>query len=281
MLSSLNQFLDGEFGRIIASIGVIVAAMILNHLNVRYQAAAARTQNKRGQGRQQLVLVKNVIILSAVSLIIMIWATKIAGVAISLSAFAVAMVLSTKELIMCITGYMMFALSRPFNVGDHIKLSGAQGLVVDVDLLNITLSETNASHQITGRIVVLPNSLLLTSIVTNYVGLGRYVIGSTRIAVPYATNRHELTQLAMAIATTICEPWASSSELHFQQLGSRALLETPSNTVEVIWEPVDTKQHWMEIRYLVPASKQEQVSQNIQNQIWDQYGAELTRINSA
>lgn len=278
MISSLNTFFGGELVRIVSSIVVIIVAIFLNHLNVRYQTSPARAQAKRGQGRQQLVLIKNVIILAAVSFIVMIWATKIAGVAISLSAFAMALVLSTKELIMCITGYTMFAMSRPFNVGDHIELSGVQGLVVDVDLLNITLSETNGSHQITGKTIVLPNSVLLTAVITNHFGLGAYVVGTLRIAVPYATPRAEFTDIATRIATRICEPWANDSLRHFQRLGSRALLEAPSNKIEVLWEPVDTKQHWVEIRFLVPAAQQEAVSQQIQNQIWQEYGAQLSLL---
>lgn len=281
MLSSLNQLFGGELGRIVTSFLVIVAAIFLNHLNVRYQTSPARSQAKRGQGRQQLVLIKNLIILSAVSMIVMIWATKIAGVAISLSAFAVALVLSTKEIIMCITGYSMFAMSRPFNVGDHIELSGVRGLVVDVSLLNLTLSETNGSHQITGKTIVLPNSLLLTAVVTNHLGLGAFVVGSVRIAVPYAINRQAFNQIALETATAACEPWSEAALRHFQRLGSRALLEAPSNKVEIFWEPFDVKQHWVEIRFLVPASKQEQVAQQIQNQIWDQYGEELAATNQA
>ena len=209
----------------------------------------------------------------------MIWATKIVGIALSLSAFAMALVLSTKELIMCITGYTMFALSRPFNVGDHIELSHVQGLVVDVDLLNLTLSETNGSHQITGKTIVLPNSVLLSAVITNNSSLNTYVVSSVRLAVPYATPRTEFTQLAIEIATEICEPWAQDSLRHFQRLGSIALLETPNNKVEVFWHPVDTKQHWVEIRFMVPVAQQEKVAQDIQTEIWARFGNQLIAAN--
>ncbi|GGE70323.1 small-conductance mechanosensitive channel [Paenalcaligenes hominis] len=279
MLATINDFFGGEFARLLSSVAVIIAAIFFNHLNVRYQTAPARVLSRGSQGRQQLVLIKNVIILTAVCLIIMIWATKIVGIALSLSAFAMALVLSTKELIMCITGYTLFALSRPFNVGDHVELSGVQGLVVDVDLLNLTLSETNGSHQITGKSIILPNSVLLSAVISNNSSLNTYVIGNVRLAVPYATPREAFTQLAIKVATEVCEPWSQDSLMHFQRLGSIALLETPSNKVEVFWHPVDTKQHWVEIRYTVPVAQQEHVAQRIQNQIWLRYGDELIAAN--
>lgn len=279
ILANINGFFGGELARLLSSCAVIVAAIFFNHLNVRYQTAPSRAQSRSSQGRQQLVLIKNVIILTAVCLIIMIWATKIVGVALSLSAFAMALVLSTKELIMCITGYTMFALSRPFNVGDHIELSGVQGMVVDVDLLNLTLSETNGSHQITGKTIVLPNSVLLTAIITNNSSLNAYVVSNVRLAVPYATPRGEFTQLAIEVATEICDPWAQESLRHFQRLGSIALLETPTNKVEVFWHPVDTKQHWVEIRFMVPVAQQEKVAQDIQNEIWLRFGDQLVTAN--
>lgn len=280
ILANINDFFGGELARLLSSFAVIVAAIFFNHLNVRYQTAPSRVQNRGSQGRQQLVLIKNVIILTAVCLIIVIWATKIVGIALSLSAFAMALVLSTKELIMCITGYTMFALSRPFNVGDHIELSNVQGMVVDVDLLNLTLSETNGSHQITGKSIVLPNSVLLTAIITNNSSLNAYVVSSLRLAVPYATPRTEFTQLAIEVANEICEPWSQDSLRHFQRLGSIALLETPTNKVEVFWHPVDTKQHWVEIRFMVPVAQQEKVAQDIQNEIWVRFGEQLVAANS-
>lgn len=281
MLATINEFFGGELARLLSSLAVIVAAIFFNHLNVRYQTAPTRVLSRGSQGRQQLVLIKNVIILTAVCLIIMIWATKIVGIALSLSAFAMALVLSTKELIMCITGYTMFALSRPFNVGDHIELSGVQGLVIDVDLLNLTLSETNGSHQITGKSIILPNSVLLTAVISNNSGLNAYVVSNLRLAVPYATPRAKFTQVAIDIASEICEPWSQDSLRHFQRLGSIALLETPSNKVEVFWYPADIKQHWVEIRFMVPVAKKEIVAQQIQNQIWQQFGDQLIEANQA
>ena len=273
--SSISEFLDGELGRIVSSLVVILTAMAFSHLNMRYYTSPARANSSRSHSRQQLVLVKNIIILSAVIMIVIIWATKIAGVAISLSAFAVAVVLSTKELIMCITGYMMFVMSRPFNVGDHIELSSVQGLVVDVGLLNLTLSETNGSHQITGKTIVLPNSVLLTAVVSNHVGLGPFVVGSVRLAVPYTIDRTEFNAVAISAALRLCEPWALDSLRHFQRLGSKALLDAPSDKVEVFWEPGDIKQHWVEIRFFVPATKQELIAQQIQHTIWQEYGEVL------
>lgn len=274
--NGLNEFLDGELGRIVSSVVVVLVAMTLSHLNMRYYTSPARAKTKRSHSRQQLVLIKNIIILSAVLMIVIIWATKIAGVAISLSAFAVALVLSTKELIMCITGYILFVMSRPFNVGDLIEVNGSQGLVVDVGLLNLTLSETNGSQQITGKTIVLPNSILLTAVVTNHVGLGRYVVGSVRLAVPYSTDRNSFNQIALKVATKLCDPWATDSVQHFQRLGTKALLDAPSNKVEIFWEPLDVKQHWVEIRFFVPASQQELLAQQIQHDIWLEYGAELS-----
>lgn len=281
MQAGLQEMLGGELGRILSTIVVIAAAMIFNHLNVRYQTSAARTQSKPVQGRQQLVLIKNVIILSAVLLIVVIWATKIAGVALSLSAFAVALVLSTKEIIMCITGYMLYVMSRPFSVGEHIELHGSQGIVTDVGLLNLTLSETNKSHQITGKTIILPNSVLLSAVVTNNHGLGTFMIGSVRLAVPYDTDRDALNAIAIEITTRVCEPWMSASYSHFQRLGSQSLLETPSHEIQVFWEAADIKQHWFEIRFLAPVAQQESIAQQISHQIWQQYGCTLSKSSQA
>src|SRR5690606_32112227 len=79
-------------------------------------------------------------------------------VAISIVAIAVAFVVATKELILCITGSILKMASRSFVIGDRIQVKDFRGDVIDQNLLATTILEVGPgklTHQRTGRMAVI------------------------------------------------------------------------------------------------------------------------------
>lgn len=109
---------------------------------------------------------RNVLILVAVIGLIMIWAPQLRTFALSLTAVAVAIVVATKELILCLSGAALRTFTRAFSVGDVIEVGATKGEVLDLNLLATRLNEFE-SHEgsmvPTGRTVTLPYSLLFAS----------------------------------------------------------------------------------------------------------------------
>lgn len=97
----------------------------------------------------------------------LIWAPQLRTFALSVTAIAVAIVVATKELILCFSGSFMRASSRAFTVGDWIEVGDIRGEVTDHNIFCTTLQEldTHAGH--TGQEIIFPNSLLLTTPVRN------------------------------------------------------------------------------------------------------------------
>lgn len=100
--------------------------------------------------------------------LVLIWAPQLRTFALSLAAVAVAVVVATKEMILCVSGSLMRASTRAFSVGDWIEVSGVRGEVVDHTLLATTIQEfqPNSFHY-TGRTAVVPNSVFFASPVRN------------------------------------------------------------------------------------------------------------------
>src|SRR5690606_14350724 len=100
MFDSINSLFGGEFLRVLATLMVIGAAIGANRLSVRYMSRKAEegAHSYSERSRQRHVLIKNSVFLFAALAICTIWATLIAGVALSLAAVATALVISAKEL---------------------------------------------------------------------------------------------------------------------------------------------------------------------------------------
>ena len=97
-----------------------------------------------------------------------IWLSQIQDMMLSLTAVLVAVVVATKELIMCAAGSMLRFGGHLFKVGDRIEIGGIHGEVIDHGLFSTTITELpsrNLGASGTGRTVMLPNSILLTGAV--------------------------------------------------------------------------------------------------------------------
>jgi len=120
--------------------------------------------------RRWISIIQNTTILFAALGLIFIWSPQLSTFALSLTAFVIALVVATKEYILCLVGAIYRATSNPFSLGDWIEIQGLRGEVLTEGILTTKLQELGSGSsrfQFTGRILTLPNSLLLTQTVFN------------------------------------------------------------------------------------------------------------------
>lgn len=118
--------------------------------------------------RRWIATTRNVFLFLVLVGLVLIWAPQLRTFALSLTAVAVAIVVATKELILCISGSVLRASSRAFSVGDWIEVGDVRGEVVDHSIIATTLQEFEpGSFHYTGRAVVVPNSAFFTTPVRN------------------------------------------------------------------------------------------------------------------
>jgi len=75
--------------------------------------------------------------------------------------------------------WLYITVERPFGVGDRVRIGDAKGDVISVDFLVTTIRGINgelvSTNQPSGRVVTVPNSLVLSSEVINVGGGSQYV----------------------------------------------------------------------------------------------------------
>ncbi|MBK66872.1 MAG: hypothetical protein CMP22_01930 [Rickettsiales bacterium] len=102
--------------------------------------------------------------------LIFIWAPQLQTIALSLAAVAVAVVIATKEMILCIVGSFVRVSARPFELGDWVRVDGIVGEVVNSNLFSFEIQEFDRSHgtyEYTGTYHIIPNSKILTTNISN------------------------------------------------------------------------------------------------------------------
>lgn len=161
----------------------VVGTLLLLAMAGGIRMLAQRTVRRQGEfltehRRRLLANIRNALFFVVVIGLVLIWAPSLRTAALSLTAFTVAIILATKELILCLSGAFVRAASTSFRVGNWIDVQSVRGEVIDITLLTFTVQELYADgrlHEFTGRTVTFPNSVLLTTPVRNENFYNRFV----------------------------------------------------------------------------------------------------------
>jgi small-conductance mechanosensitive channel len=210
---------------------LILLAMVLIGRLVLMRAVTHSTSLTVETKRRWVLMIRNVIGVVFVMGLVFIWAHELATFAVSLVAIAVALVLATKELILCLSGTVLRAGSNAYTLGDRIEISGTRGNVIDQNLLATTLLEIGPGHnssQYTGRAVVFPNSLLLSHPLINETYMKEYVVQVLTIPLAMEDDWQAAESLLLDIAMSECAPFMEEARIHMKQLEGKAWLDAPS-----------------------------------------------------
>lgn len=266
-----SKTLSDELGRLIATAVVVVCVALAYNLWRRYLAQRV-TGRASEHVREQLVWSKNIFWTVGAMAVTAIWATKIAGLALTLTALAGALLLVNKELVMCVVGYAVLVLTRPYRLGDYIEMSGFTGKVIDITILTTTLAETGSLHQLTGKTIALPNNMVHTTPVRNQTATGAFMVDLYPIALPFTADIEHASECALAAATEATEAWRAQADAHLQRLETHDFVDLPSSKPKVLWETPDSKGHVMTIRFACPVEERVSTEQVVFREFWKRYG---------
>lgn len=264
---ALNLFAKSELGRILVTLTTIIVTVLI----VKFLQKRARLQGATDIARQRrnLVLAKNLVLLTAVILVGATWASKIAGAALSLAAVAGAILIVSKEFLLNLLGTAMLAISRPYRIGDFVEMENISGRVLDSDLIATTVAETMEGNQLTGHTVSIPHSILLTKPVRNLTATGRFTINMLPVAIHPDVDMQSQEQALLKAAHDICGGWIEEANRHFERLESRELVTLPSAEPRVLIELKSVKEYTFSLRYCCRPNERVKVEQAIIRQYLD------------
>jgi small-conductance mechanosensitive channel len=114
----------------------------------------------------------------------------------ALGSAALAIGLGLQDLIKNLIGGLVIVVDRPYQSGDRIRLGEAHGEVVQIGLRSTKVMTDDA------ELVTIPNSKVLTTVVTNAnSGVAECQIRA-EVAIPYGTDPDELMRISREVAVS-------------------------------------------------------------------------------
>lgn len=248
---------------LVSTLILLVVVIVSHSLVARFIRRHVDSMELR---RKWLVQSRNGLILLFLIGFVMIWGEELRTLALSIVAIAVAFVVATKELILCITGSLLKTGARSFDIGDRIQVKDFRGDVIDQNLLATTILEVGPgklTHQRTGRMTVIPNAMFVSEAVINESFTHDYVLHV--FTVPFKREDNwQAAQEAFAEATSRhCEPFLEDARRYMSRLGRQRGLDVPSVDPRVTLQVPTAGEIHLVIRFPVKTAQRSYLEQAI------------------
>ncbi|MGD8176352.1 mechanosensitive ion channel domain-containing protein [Marinimicrobium sp. ARAG 43.8] len=207
---------------------LVIAVVLIRMLIGRYIRRNVASMELR---RRWLIYSRNGLLLFMLLGLVIIWADELRTLALSVVAIAVAFVVATKELILCVTGSILKTGAGSFNIGDRIQVKDFRGDVIDQSLLATTILEVGPgklTHQRTGRMVVIPNALFVSEPVINESYTHEYVLHVFTVPFKRTANWRKAQELLLDASNRACEPHLAEAKRYLKKLNEYRGLDAPS-----------------------------------------------------
>ena len=237
-----------------------------------------RTADKRRKHDLRNV-VRLVFIVAAVVGVFGVFTRQYVGLLFSLGIVGFAVTFALQQPLFSLIGWIYIMVNRPYTVGDRVAIEGSKGDVVEVDFFVTTLWEINgelvSSHQPSGRVITLPNSVVLSSHIHNYSYKDfPHVWNELSVQVAYETD----LEFARALMTEEASDYLGDDMRRAIEQYRERLAETPVE-LEVRDRPsvnVVQEESWVDLRlrYLVHPRN----GQRVRNDLYERMNEHPDRV---
>lgn len=264
-MNEVARILNGSFfSQALASALLIIVLWILRRMMLKI---IERSQMRSIDFRRRAVLhVRSASYALLIVGLSVVWASQLRELAISIVAITLAIVIATKELILCLAGNFYRASSNAFSLGDRIEVDGVRGVVIDLNLMGTTIFEVGPSRhsqQYTGRAIVIPNSKFLNCLLINESYSDLYHIHS--IVVPMNNNNEWETaeRYLLQAARELVGCYVKEAEEYFSRKARKEGLNMPAVEPRVIVTLPSPERIDLIVRVAVPPGEKGAVEQQI------------------
>ncbi|MBY5979578.1 mechanosensitive ion channel family protein [Ferrimonas balearica] len=224
--------------------------------------------------RKWISLTKNGAFSILVLSIFLVWKSEISEFALSVTAIAVAVVVASKEIILCFTGSIQRASSRSFRIGDWIEVGKISGEVIEHNLMATVIQEIDLYHgqyHFTGKTITLPNSMFFTYPVKNLNFMKRYVYHSFSIIVPGFNNLYPLLPDLIQKIEHHCEEFIDVARRYNGVIEKHAGVDLPGPDPHIHINSGATGEQIVHVMLFCPTEQATHLEQHIRSDFMDAY----------
>lgn len=202
------------------------------------------------------------------ALLFLIWETHIKNMMTLISFVSAGITISLREVILNFFAGIYIRVNRPFSLEDRIEINGLKGDVVNIKSTSFDLLEIGDrvnGEQSTGRIVHVPNSIIFSYPLKNYVKAFKYIWNEIVIKIDLNSDIKKTKRLLYRIVRKNSVIQEIPDKMETQVNDASTDYRIYFNNLEpIIYTEIVDSHIELYIRYLVHPKK----ARDVENSIW-------------
>lgn len=211
-----------------------------------------------------------------------VWFEGIQSLATFFGLLSAGLAIALRDLVAGIAGWIFILWRRPFTVGDRIQIGTYAGDVIDIRFFKFSLLEIGNwvdADQSTGRILHVPNGMVLNDVVANYTRGFQYVWNEIPVLVTFESDWGKAKAILHRIAAKHAEHLTESAQQRLKE-ASRRFMIFYSVLTPTVYTSVRDSGVLLTIRYLCEPRRRRGTEQTIWEEILQEF-AECDDIDFA
>lgn len=183
--------------------------------------------------------------------------------------------IALKDTLANIAGWVFIVWRRPFVMGDRVQIGELIGDVIDIRVFQFSLLEVGGwvdADQSTGRVVHVPNGMLMTTPLANYSAGFEYIWNEIPVLVTFESNWRKAKDILLSIGGEHAENLSEKAAARLRESSKKFMIFYQTFT-PTVYTAVKDSGVLLTIRYLCHPRQRRGSTQAIWEDVLEQFGA--------
>jgi small-conductance mechanosensitive channel len=269
VLGSLNKTVQLK---ILLSILIIFVIWAIKRIILRVVYSRVQDVHQRYGWRKGLNYAANASMILFVGLV---WINGMRSFATYFGLLSAGVSIALKDPILNFAGWLFIITEQQFKVGDRVEIANHIGDVIDIGIFEFLMIEVGNwvdADQSTGRIVHIPNELVLTSPLVNYTKGFPYIWNEIGVLITFESNWKKAKGILQNIAEKHAEKVSEAAKKSIER-ASRKYAILYKNTTPRVYTTVEDSGVMLTIRYLCRVRNRRGSSEAIWEDVLNEFSA--------
>ncbi|MEN7972531.1 MAG: mechanosensitive ion channel family protein [Verrucomicrobiota bacterium] len=265
MIHELAEFLhitDGTAKKMIYTLIAVAGLYLLKVLTNKLVCRRLDDDRRRYHVRKTTTYVYTAVMIAVLG---SIWFQGMASLGTFLGLASAGLAVAMHDTIANMAGFFFIGARKPFQVGDRIQIGETAGDVIDIRLFQFSLVEVGNwvdADQSTGRIIHMPNSLVLRQPLANsHIGF-EYIWNEIPVLVTFESDWEKAKELLLSIGRENAEHLTPGAQKQIRKAAHKYLIVAGKLT-PTVYTAVKDSGVLLTIRYLVDPRQRRSTEQKM------------------
>jgi small-conductance mechanosensitive channel len=240
----------GVQAKIFTSLIVIIILWLIRTIVIRM--VWSKTEDPYTRYRWRKSTIYSVVVIGLL-IVGRIWFAGVQSIATFLGLVAAGLAIALQDVVKSVAGWIFVMWRKPFIIGDRIQVGSYAGDVIDVRLFKFSLVEIGNwvdADQSTGRVIHLPNSLILTDVIANYTRGFEFIWNEIPVLVTFESSWQKAKKILVEIAQNHAAHLTKDAEKRIKEASKRYMIFFTAMT-PTVYTSVKDCGVLLTIRYLI------------------------------